>query len=294
MNIRQVRKKIKSVTNVKKITKAMQLVSAVKMKKAQAIAIEGRPYRTKLEELFFRILPSIDPEQSPLLRSHTDSKKELVVLVSSNKGLAGAFNMNLFRLFIKNTDFKNTDFITLGKKGTVFVNIMGGTVLADFSSNTPSADVAAVFEMVTEKFLKGEYTKVYLSYNKFISTLRNEAVKEQLLPFEITQNDLNIPTPETKSIENDKMEKNIEYLFEPDKQELFAQLLINYLEEKIRGAVQNSEASEHSARMIAMKNATDNATDVIYSFTLLRNKLRQQKITYELLDMITAKESMEE
>ncbi|MEO6508653.1 MAG: ATP synthase F1 subunit gamma, partial [Patescibacteria group bacterium] len=263
MNLRQVRKKIKSVTNVKKITKAMQLVSAVKMKKAQTIAVEGRPYRSKLEELFFRILPSIDPKQSPLLSSTTESKRELVVLISSNKGLAGAFNMNLFKLFIKNTDFKNTDFITLGKKGTVFVSIMGGNVLADFSSATPSSDVAAVFEMVIEKFLNKEYAKVYLSYNTFISTLRNEAVKEQLLPFELTHDE------KKKEIAGDAEDTELEYLIEPDRTKLFEQLLINYLEEKIRGAVQNSEASEHSARMIAMKNATDNATDVIYSFTLL-------------------------
>lgn len=264
----------------------MQLVSAVKMKKAQTVAIEGKPYRTKLEELFFRILPSIEPEQSPLLSATTESKRELVVLISSNKGLAGAFNMNLFRVLMKNTDFKNTDFITLGKKGAVFVSIMGGNVLADFSTNTLSAEVAAVFNMVVEKYLKGDYAKVYLTYNNFISTLRNESMKEQLLPFEIKSSE--VKADDSKSLDN------LEYLIEPDRTKLFEQLLINYLEEKIRGAVQNSEASEHSARMIAMKNATDNASDVIYSFTLLRNKLRQQKITYELLDMITAKESMEE
>jgi F-type H+-transporting ATPase subunit gamma len=140
--------------------------------------------------------------------------------------------------------------------------------------------------MVTENFLKGNYAKVYLVYNKFISTLRNESVKEQLLPFEAKAEELEVSEKE--------FQDNLDYLIEPDRTKLFEQLLINFLEEKIRGAVQNSEASEHSARMIAMKNATDNATDVIYSFTLLRNKLRQQKITYELLDMITAKESMEE
>jgi F-type H+-transporting ATPase subunit gamma len=281
MNLRQVRKKIKSVTNVKKITKAMQLVSAVKMKKAQAVALEGRPYQTKLEELFYKVLPSVNKSAVPLLNVTTESKRELIVLISSNKGLCGAFNMNLFRLLHRNTDFEDSDFILVGKKGAVFATMMGGTILADFSSNNPSSDVAAVFEMGVEKYLKGEYAKVHLVYNKFISTLRNEAMKEQLLPFEI------------KEDKENKKDKNLEYIIEPDKNKLFEQLLINYLEEKIRGAIQNSEASEHSARMIAMKNATDNATDVIYNYTLLRNKLRQQKITYELLDMVTATISMD-
>jgi F-type H+-transporting ATPase subunit gamma len=286
MNLRQVRKKIKSVTNVKKITKAMQLTSAVKMKKAQQVAIEGRPYREKLQELFFRILPSIDTSEQPLLSVQTDSKKELIILISANKGLCGAFNMNLFRLLLKSKiDFKNTDFITLGKKGAVFVSLMGGNNLADFSSNTPTAEVDAIFEMTLARYMKGDYAKVHLVYNKFISTLRNEAVKEQLLPFDLSIQH-NEVSPEEKKHE-------LEYIIEPNRKELFSQLLINYIEEKMRGAVQNSEASEHSARMIAMKNATDNATDVIYNYTMLRNKLRQQKITYELLDMVTATVSME-
>ncbi len=282
MNLRQVRKKIKSVSNVKKITKAMQLVSAVKMKKAQTVAIEGRPYQIKLEELFYRVLPSIDVSMSPLLNIvHKDSARELTILISSNKGLCGAFNMNLFRAILKNMNIKNSDFITLGKKGTIFASLMGGKILADFSSTTSSSDVAAVFELLLKSYLEGTYTKVSLAYNRFISTLRNEPTIEQLLPFEIL----------TKNVEN--LDKH-DYLVEPDKQKLFEQILINFLEEKIRSAIQNSEASEHSARMLAMKNATDNATDVIYSLTKTRNNLRQQKITYELLDMITAKESIEE
>ncbi len=283
MNLRQVRKKIKSVSNVKKITKAMQLVSAVKMKKAQTVAIEGSPYRSKLEELFNRILPSVDPAQSPLLMP-MDATRDLVLIISSNKGLAGAFNMNLFRVILKNTDFKNTDFITIGKKGTVFTSIMGGQVLADFSSNTPTSDVGAVFQIIVENFLQNKYSKVYLAYNKFISTLKSEPIKEQLLPFEIQKNE-SVANAETS---------DAEYVIEPDKKVLFEQLLINFLEEKIRGALQHSEASEHSARMIAMKNATDNATDVVYNLTLMRNRLRQQKITYELLDMVTATISIEE
>lgn len=284
MNLRQVRKKIKSVGNVKKITKAMQLVSAVKMKKAQTAAIEARPYRGKIESILYSVLPSVDTTDNPFFKEGPQDAKDLVVLVSANKGLCGAFNMNLFRLLLKSFNLKTCDVLAIGKKGAVFTGLMGGgKVIAEFISNTPTADSTAVFELVSDKFLHLEYKRVWLMHNKFISTLRNEAVKEQLLP--ITLANAEEKKEEVSSI--------ADYLIEPDRKALFEQLVINFLEEKIRGAIQNSEAAEHSSRMIAMKNATDNATDVIYTMTLIGNKLRQQKITYELLDMVTSKESVE-
>lgn len=280
MNLRQVRKKIKSVGNVKKITKAMQLVSAVKMKKSQAIALEGRPYREKLESMFLRVAAGVETSDHPLFNpGKNPSAKELVVLVSSDKGLCGAFNMNLFRTLDKSSDFRKIDMIAIGKKGVVFGAHMGSDVLADFSAKNPSIETTAIFDLITKYYLAGSYRKVWLVYNKFISTLRHESMMEQLLPISFEK--------------VNKDEKAHDYLIEPDRKELFEQLLINFLEEKVRGALQNSEAAEHSARMIAMKNATDNATDVIYTLTLVGNNLRQQKITYELLDMITAKESVE-
>lgn len=281
MNLRQVRKKIKSVGNVKKITKAMQLVSAVKMKKAQAEAIDSRPYRSKIEEILNRVKMGIDTSSNPYFHVETNNVKDLVIIVSANKGLCGAFNINLLRVVAKSFDVKKTDFIAVGKKGALFVNLMGGALIADFISNNPIVDTTAVFNIISEKFLKHECGRIWLVYNKFISTLRNEAIKEQLLPISMDLHE------QTETI------PNREYLIEPDQQALFQQLIVNYLEEKIRGAIQNSEAAEHSSRMIAMKNATDNATDVIYTLTLVGNRLRQQKITYELLDMVTAKESVE-
>ncbi len=279
MNLRQVRKKIKSVGNVKKITKAMQLVSAVKMKKAQTEAIESRPYRSKIESILARVKTGVDTTDNPYFSEGAEQNKELVILISANKGLCGAFNMNLLRVVAKAFDIKKTDFVAIGKKGAIFINMLGGGLLADFTTNTPVAETTAVFNIVSEKFLNHEYQKVWIVYNKFISTLRSESVKEQLLPVSIELSE----TEPTKS----------DYLIEPDQKALFQQLVVNYLEEKIRGAIQNSAAAEHSSRMIAMKNATDNAIEVIGSLTSVGNKLRQQKITYELLDMVTAKESVE-
>ena len=288
MNLRQVRQKIKAISNVKKITKAMQLVSAVKMKKAQQLAIEGRPYREALEKIIKQVLPTVDVTSSPLLQSTEETgTKELIIFITSNKGLCGAFNVNLFRLLMRKDGLKNTEFLTIGKKGATFVAISGNTVVADYSSNAPLSEVSAIFDLVVNYFLDKKYSKVSIVYNRFISTLRSESVEETLLP--VTMNE----SMRTKEQEN-KRTNETDYIMEPSKDVLFENLLKNFLEEKIRGAILNSEAAEHSSRMIAMKNATDNANDVVYNLTLLRNKLRQQKITYELLDMITAKESVEQ
>lgn len=280
MNLRQVRKKIKTVENVKKITRSMQLVSAVKMKKAQKEALEGKVYGETLEEIIQRVVTKVDPKLSALL-SARQSDKELVILVSSNKGLCGSFNFNLFRFCSKNINFSRSDFITIGKKGVSLINRMGGNIIADFSSNKPLTAVSAVFTLSLTKFLALEYSQVILFYNKFISALNYQPVKEIILPVKLS------------SEEGRSLESKEEYLIEPSPELILDNLLRNFVEEKIRRSIVSSEAGEHSARMIAMKNATDNADDLTYELILLRNKLRQEKITYELLDMITAKQSME-
>lgn len=260
----------------------MQLVSAIKMRKAQAVAIEGRPYRMALEEIISRVTKSLDITSSTLVANKTkNSHRDLIIFVSSNKGLCGAFHLNLQRYILRSMDYKSADFITVGKKGAMFIGAMKREIVADFSSSTASSEISAVFELALKHFLNGDYRKVYLVYNKFISTLRSETVSEVLLP-------LDFEAEQFKHTNNTNS-----YTIEPMSDEIVDQLLRSYVEEKIRGAVVSSEAVEHSSRMIAMKNATDNATDVISSLTRLGNKLRQTKITYELLDMVTAKESVE-
>jgi len=282
MNIRTVRKKIKSVGNVKKITKAMQLVSAIKMKKAQATAVESAPYRHHLEKIIYKAVSTLDKSFSPLIENNTNSVKNLYIIITSNKGLCGSFNFNIFRYLNREIDFKNNDFITVGKKGASFVNKMGGHIIADFSVHMTSTIISPIFKEALTGFISGKYAKVILIYNRFINTLKFETLSTILLPSKIE-------LPEKQEITYIKDE----YLIEPGANEIIDSVLRSLIEEKIRGAIIDSEASEHSSRMIAMKNATDNATDVIYNLTLLRNKIRQEKITYELLDMITAKESVE-
>jgi F-type H+-transporting ATPase subunit gamma len=287
MNLRQIRKKIRAVSNVKKITNAMQLVSAIKMKKAQQKAFEGKPYRQLLSFIIQKVAASlIEKSYSPLLsKSNPLAQKDLVIFITSNKGLCGGFNFNLFRFLVKEVDFKKVDFITVGKKGALFVKKMGGFVIADFSSPYEEDKVSAIFKTAFDLFFKGEYANVFLVYNRFLSTVRFEPVKKRIFPIKFEEE-------EFKVAEDKEVKK--EYIIEPSPEKIIDSALRNMIEIEIYGALIESEAAEHSARMMAMKNATDNATDVIYNLTLWRNKVRQEKITYELLDMVTAKQSVEE
>lgn len=282
MNLRQVRKKTKSVSNVKKITRSMQLVSAIKMKKSQTAAIEAKPYQSHLESMIKKIVGKIDPSYSSLFLPKENAKyRSLIIVISSNKGLCGSFNFDLFRYISKNVEMDRTDFVVIGKKAASFILKMGGNIVADYSSSQPLNQVTAVFGMAMDLFLKGEYRQVGVLYNRFISTLHTEPSMEMLLPV----------SSRFESMLEEK--QTTEYLIEPSPQAIIDTLLRSYIEEKIRNVIVQSEAGEHSARMVAMKNATDNANDVIYNLTLLGNKLRQEKITNELLDMVTAKESVE-
>lgn len=283
MNIRAVRKKIKSVSSVKKITGAMEMVSVIKMKKAQNAAIESKPYQENLEEIIKETTARVEEVTSVLLKKpDVNLKKELSIVISTNKGLCGSYNFNLYRFLLKNSDTENHDFIILGKKGALFLNKIGGNIVADFSMGHALNNVSAIFKLAMDGFLKNQYRQVNIFYNKFISTLSNTPVKEVLLP-------ISYRTENEKVVEK----KGTEFMIEPSPAELMDHLLRSYVEEKIRNCIIQAEAGEHSSRMIAMKNATENTENVIYNLTLLRNKIRQEKITNELLDMMTAKESVE-
>ncbi len=284
MNLRAVRKKTKSVKNVKKITKAMQMVSAVKMKKSVAEETEGRPYRTSLYQLLQSVAAKIDISHSPLLQHPpADKTKDLIIYISANKGLCGAFHVNLLRYAIKHINLKETEFITLGTKGAQLISRFDRDILSDYSSGHPMTQVTAIFDQVVALFMSGSFRSIKLLYTQYISATKSDVVLDQLLPFQSKDTKSAVAVEQT----------NLEYLIEPSPASLVDPLLRSIVEEKIRGAVISSQAVEHSMRMMAMKNATDNASDVIYSLTLIGNKLRQSKITGELLDMITAKESVE-
>src|SRR3989338_704650 len=283
MNFRQVRKKAKTVQNVKKITNAMQMVSAVKMRKSQREALEGREYRAMLDEVISEVLSSksmIKESKIPWIET-TVGSRSLCILISSNKGLCGSFHSYLFKEVLDKQDLTTADFIVIGKKAAEFITRTRTKIIADFSSQIPFIDnVSAVFSVIEERYVSGQYSKVFVIYNKFITSFKNEPTIEKLLPItEIKQ--LDKENKEIRTAEAD-------YLLEPSGSDLLKPLIDDYLKEKIRGAIRDSEAAEHSARMMAMKSATDNATELIFNLTLLGNKLRQTQITNELLDMVAA------
>lgn len=281
MNLRQVRKKIKAVGNIKKITNAMQLVSSIKMKKAQIEYKEGKIYRDFLTEMVKELSGGLKKDLSIFLKKN-ETGKDIYLLITSNKGLCGVFNYLIFKKISKEITIKDNLFICYGKKGAGFIHRLQGKILADFSKNSSVTVASAIFDFILEKYYQGEIKNLYLVYNKFISPTKYETQIEKILPISLELNN----QMEVKRI-------NLQYVIEPSSKALINNLLKNFLEQKIRDAILSSQAGEHSARMIAMKNATDNAKEIEIGLTSLRNKLRQEKITYELLDMITAKESVE-
>lgn len=277
MNFRQIRKKIKTVTNVGKITNAMQMVASVKMKKMQEAAAAGRSYSEILDKISSRVLATGDN-----IGAGDPSQKasgNLYILVSSNKGLCGSFNFNLFKIILKEVEFKKARFVTVGKKGADFLRRLGAAIIADFSLQLPFIDnVSPIYAVAWKAYLASEYANVYVIYNKFYSTFKASPVVVQLLPL-----DLKKELEEKKSLSAGQ-----DYVLEPSGGEIISALIEDSIKTKIRAAILDSAASEESFRMMAMKNATDAAGDIIYNLTLLRNRARQASITNELLDIVTA------
>lgn len=281
MNLRIVRKKIKSVKNVKKITKAMQLMSAVKMKKAVALELESRSYRDGIADMIKTTSTSIDPNLSPLVGQFDGaSHKDLVIFISANKGLCGAFHVNILKFVQKNLDLEVTEFVTIGSKGVSYLTRIDRDLVADFSSNDAYSQVSAIFDLVMKSYKSRKYRSVKILFSKYISITKSEITLQTILP---------LPKMEKASTSTSMPD----IIIEPNPKSLIESLINAYIEEQIRGAIISSQAVEHSSRMLAMKNATDSAQDVIYSLTLIGNRIRQSKITSELLDMVTAKESVE-
>lgn len=284
-----IKRRIRSAKNIAQITKAMQMVAASKMKKAQALAISGRPYAQKIAEMVTTFVDRIEKSKHPLLQIN-EKGKTLIILITTNKGLCGGLNTNLFHAFkqwFSLEQLEKSIFVTLGKKGETYLVRTAKQLLADFSKTVPFVqNIGALTTLITEGYVKGEYKDVYLIYNNFLSALNQNPTKKRILPiveFETTGKD--IVQVEKKHV--------AEFLIEPTIDAILDTLLFHYLENQVRDAVLEAEASEHSARMIAMKNATDNARDLIDLLTLEYNKARQEKITFEIADMVTARLAVE-
>lgn len=282
-NIRLIKRRIKSAKNIAQITRAMELVAASKMKKAQLQALAGKLYAQKIYDMVTRLAPHVDAENHPLLQNPSViSGKTLVIFISTNKGLCGGLNTNLFRFFTR--QYPRTDTlqcITLGKKGASFISHYKISIVADFSDVTPFVShVSAIADLIVKEYINGHIDSVEIVVNEFVSALKQIPSRKKLLPLVVASPFVGQPT-------KNQYTGNIQ--IEPNAKEVFAALLPHYVENQIRDAILQAEASEHSARMVAMRNATDNALSLTDELTLLYNKARQEKITYEITDMVTAR-----
>ncbi|MBI5619633.1 ATP synthase F1 subunit gamma [Candidatus Gottesmanbacteria bacterium] len=279
-NIRLIKRRIKSAGNIAQITRAMELVAASKMKRAQAAAIAGKTYAQKIYDMVVRLSAKAEAQKHPLLRrSNRAGGKRLLVLLSTNKGLCGGLNANLSRFLVSQYRvLTDVNAVSVGKKGTAMLLRTGAVLTADFSDTIPrAAAVPALTAFITESYASGTYDRVDVVFSEFHSVVMQEPRMKTLLPITI------------EALPEQKKDQPIEFLIEPSVDEVFEALLPHYIENQLRDALFQAEASEHASRMIAMRNATDNAMALMEELTLLYNKARQEKITYEITDMVTAR-----
>jgi F-type H+-transporting ATPase subunit gamma len=288
---RDIRRRIKSVKNTSQITKAMQMVAASKMRKAQQAAIAGRPYATLMNEVLAEVTYHAGDFSHPLLEKRAGGKVG-VVIVSTDKGLCGALNSNLMREAAQ-FDKANTVFITAGRKASQFVARTKRQLAAEFSyKDAPLfSEARAISKFAQDLFLRKEVDRIEILFTNFISTLIQKPEVRTFLPVgEIKGVIAGVNGHEgTETL----LKGATEFLFEPGPEQVLGGLLPHYLNFQVYQILLEAKASEHSSRMVAMKNATDNAQQLIKDLTLEYNKLRQSNITRELLEITSAAMALE-
>ncbi len=287
-NTQDIRRRIKSIRNTAQITKAMQMVAASKMRKAQQHALAGRPYAALMNKVLVSLQRRTDPRLHPLLHIRP-VKKELVLIISTDKGLCGALNTNLFR-GAANFDSAKTAFVVTGKKARQFIARTKRELLADFElKDAPTfVETKPIAKFCMEKFLNRDVDKVSVLYTHFINTINQRSVVQTLLPI----SSFDLPKSESDEKAKQDVDPMLGYVFEPNAETVLDMMLPYYLQYQLFQMILDARASEHSARMVAMKNATDNANQFIKDLTLEYNKMRQAGITMELLEIATAQMSL--
>ncbi len=284
-NLRDIRRRIKSVKNTAQITRAMQLVAAAKMKKAQDQAMAGRAYSSQLNAVLSDIAENFTDEVSHPLLEAREGNRELVLVISTDKGLCGPLNTNLAKKLRSSTS-ETAHYVTVGRKLRIMLEKLKKNILADFSVKdpVPFADARAIAAFLTKQFTEGHYDKVSILYTRFVNTLSQVPEVIQLLPV----------LPPTQTDDQGAIQgSSADSLFEPSATEVLASILPLYVNFQVYQALLEARATEHSARMVAMKAATDNAKKFIKELTLEYNKVRQAAITAELLEITTAMKAME-
>lgn len=307
-----IKRRINSISNTKKVTKAMEVVSAAKMKKAVSRALSLRPYAKAMYELFINVAPHVHKEH-PLLAIR-DTKNVLVILIASDKGLCGSYNASLTRIvsdmlekpkILINSDKENeidassitVDFITIGKRAAHMIRILGKDPIATFpeiAKQKNSESISPLVKMIFEMYEKEKYDKVVIIYTDFVNALKQNQKIRQLLP--VSKEDLSEQLTEMDNIaekNNIKLEENVEFLIEPSNEIVLESLIPKVIESQILHTLYESAASEESSRMLAMKSATDAAGDIVDDLKLTYNKMRQSKITQEISEISAGRAALE-
>jgi F-type H+-transporting ATPase subunit gamma len=272
---RDIRRRIQSSKNIKQITRAMQFVAASKLKRAQEATLSSRPYADKLDEVLADLAIVLGGEDHPLL-VRREGGKRLIVLITTDRGLAGALNTNTIRFAAQQITEHKGDLtvVTVGRKGRDAMRRSRVPLEAHFEGfgDKPKfADVLPLARLITDDYLKGTYNRVDIIYSHFVSTLTQRASMVELLPIE--------PPEDTEGIPGNQ------FIFEPSPAAVLEQLVPRYVATRIFQAVLEGKASEESSRMVAMKNATENADELIEDLTLSYNKVRQSNITREMIEI---------
>ena len=282
---KEIRMKIKSVQNTRKITKAMEMVAASKMRKAQDRMRATRPYGEKIRQVAAHLSTAHPEYQHPYLVQREKVKSVGFILVSSDKGLCGGLNTNVLRQLTQamkkwENQGASIELVTIGNKGLSFMQRMGGNVVAQVTQlgDTPHLEkLIGPVKVMLDRYTNGEIDAVYIAYNRFINTMKQEPTIEPLLP---------LAKGELKDNNNQANTTAWDYIYEPDPKAVIDELMVRYVEALVYQAVTENIASEQSARMVAMKAASDNAGNVIGELQLIYNKSRQAAITKELSEIV--------
>ena len=277
---REIKTKIKSVQNTRKVTRALEMVSASKIRKAQERMKASRPYARAMRQVIGHLAQANSEFQHPYLVERKEIRRVGYVIVSSDRGLAGGLNNNLFRKLLG--EFRQwqekgveVDVVTIGQKASVFFRRIKVDMLATVThlGDTPQVEqLVGVVKVMLDAYDAGKVDKVFLAYNDFVNTMTQKATFDQLLP---------LPPAETQMAKHEW-----DYIYEPDAESVLEHVLTRYIESLVYQAVMENVASEHAARMVAMKSASDNATKLIDTLNLVYNKARQAAITQEISEIV--------
>ena len=279
---RDLRRRVRSVRNIRQLTRAMQLVAASKMRRAQDAVLASRPFEQKLRSVLNELAPYADAELSPLLRPRP-VRRVGIVLITTDRGLVGPMNVNLLRTALRFAQTQpDASYVAVGRKGIGSLRRVRAPVVAEFP-NIPdrptTSDTNVIARVAVDEFVSGNVDEVHLAFTRFINTLRQEPTIRRILPLVPEEEDIDDLPP-------------IQYLFEPDPQTVMDLILPRFIEMTVFQAILESKASQWSAQMVAMRNATDAADDLISDLILAANKARQTRVTKEMLEIASGAEAL--